>query len=490
MKTILKKTDINILKYLNNNNSISTKELEVAIKKSETSIRNSLRNINNFFAENNLTPLKKIKGKYSLPPMSLHDLDKFIIEDIVELPPGERFSYLIFELILTEKLNLNEKAKLFNVTRKTLSLDLDEVKKFLATKNLYLKSVPWQGIYLEGSSSDKICLGIQFIMKLIFEKEFSDFTMEIHKKFLNPLLDKLYRQYIPVSVEDTLYKFTIDTLKNFNIEGGIYFFNSFLASAIYCYLKKEEHLEIPSRNFPKELSDIKQGYLNFLNSKEFQIDYNFFQNNTEILANSLIRMHPLFYKNIMESDLEIINILQNFEIQFNFKFTEKTKIKFIQLFNVSRYKYKYRVKHFSCSSNLSKYDTEMVSKINNILKENQIIFYKEDIHLILLLLKSNIMNYQLNKQQQNILIIDCFYDCWLGKIIKQQLENKFFNLKVDVKSFYKVDTDNILEFNPNLIIYTEFDFDNFFPNINIKKQQIKCTNVFKYIDYFKELGLF
>lgn len=490
MKTILKKTDINILKYLNNNSNISTKELEIAIKKSETSIRNSIKNINNFFIENSLAPLEKIKGKYSLPSMSLQNLDEFIIEDIVELPPEERFNYLIFELILTEKLNLNEKSKLFNVTRKTLSLDLEEVKKFLATKNLHLKSVPWQGIYLEGNSSDKIRLGVQYILKLIFEKNFNDLTTEIHKKFLNPLLDKLYRQYVPSSVEGSLCKLTKDILKNYNIEGGIYFFNAFLASAIYCYLKREENLEIISRKIPEELENIKQEYLDFFNSKDFKINFDYLQNNIVILANSLVRMHPLFYKYVAEFDLETKNTLENFEKQFNFKFNENSKIKFVQLLNVSRYKYKFNVKHFSCSTNLCKSESETASKIKKILKENNLYFYKEDINLILLLLKSNIMNYQLNKNQKNILILDCFYDCWLGKIIKQQLENKFFNLKVDVKSFYKIDKSNILDYNPNLIIYTEFDFDNFFPDTHIKKQQIKFTNIFKYMDYFEELGLF
>lgn len=490
MKTILKKNDINILKYLNNNSNTSTKELEIVMKKSETSIRNSIRNINNFFTENQLTPLEKIKGKYSLPPMTSQDLEKFFIEDIIELPPEERFSYLIFELILTEKLNLNEKAKLFNVTRKTLSLDLEDVKEFLAKRNLSLKSVPWQGVYLEGDNSDKICLGVQFIIKLLFEKEFSNFTLEIHKKFLNPLLDKLYRQYVSISVEENLYKLTVDTLKNYSIEGGIYFFNSFLASAIYCYLKREENLEVIQKKIPEELEIIRQDYLNFFNSDNFKKNFNFFQNNSMILANSLVRMHPLFYKHIAESDLETKNIIENFEDQFNFKFNETSKIKFVQLLNVSKYKYKYNVKHFSCSSNLSNFDMELTSKIKKILYENNLYFYKEDINLILLLVKSDSLNYQLNKKQQNILILDCFYDCWLGKMIKQQLESKFFNLKVEVKSFYKIDKDNILDYNPNLIIYTEFDFNNFFPNINIKKQQIKFINIFKYMEYFEELGLF
>ncbi|MHA5068377.1 hypothetical protein [Cetobacterium somerae] len=490
MKTILKKTDINILKYLNNNNTISPKELEHILKKSETSIRNSIKNINNFFIENDLTPLKKINGKYSLPLMTSEDLEKFFIDETIELPAEERFNYLIFELILTEKVNLNEKAKLFNVTRKTLSLDLEEVKIFLAKRNLYLKSVPWKGIYLEGNNSDKICLGIQFIMKFLFEREFNDFTTKVHKKFLNPLLDRLYYQYIPSSVEKTLYKLTKDILKNYNIEGGGYFFNSFLASATYCYLKRNQTLDIISKDIPRELKNIKYDYLSFFSSKEFQNNYSFLKNNIIILANSLVRMHPFFYKYIGETDLETINILNTFEQEFNFKFTENWKIKFIQLLNVSKYKYKYNVKHFSCSSLLSENDSKIAIKIKEIFKQNNLYFYKEDINLILLFLKSHIMNYQLHKKQKNILILDCFYDCWLGNLIKQQLENKFFNLKIDVKSFYKIDNNNILEFNPNLIIYTEFDFNNFFPDINIKKQQVKYTNIFEYIDYFEGLGLF
>ncbi|WP_426711466.1 helix-turn-helix domain-containing protein [Cetobacterium sp. SF1] len=492
MNTILKKTDINILKYLNHNNNISTKDIAAAIKKSETSIRNSIKNINNFLEENNLSPLEKINGKYTLSNFTSNDLNKFLIGDFVELPPNERFNYLILELILTEKLNLNEKAKLFNVTRKTLSLDLEEVKKFLCEKNLSLESIPWKGIYLQGNTNDKIQLAIKFIMKLLLEREFNQFTVEVHKKFLNPLLDKLYHQYIPVDIEQKLYILTKNTLNHFDIQGGTHLFNSFLAASIYCYLQNEHKLVINSKKtiFSKEVEIIHKEYMEYFQSEFFKNQYPFLKNNNVILANALTRMHPAFLKNSIDSNKFTIDLFKSIEKYFNFEFINDIKIKFIQLLGVAEFKFIYRIKRYnSCFSEISQGDKEIIMKIGSIFNHYNVFIYEEDLTLLALLIKENLMIYE-KKQMRKILVLDCFYESWLGNMIKVQLQNNFLNLNIIVKSFYNIEKQDILDLNPDLIIYTNFEFDNFFTDINITKQQLTHANVFKYMEYFENLGLF
>lgn len=486
MRTLLKKNDINILKYLSHNNNVSTKDIAQAINKSETCIRNSIKNINTFFEENNLTPLERIDGKYNLSFNISNNLSPLLLKDSIEIQAKERFNYLMFELILTEKLNLNKKTSTFNVTRKTLSLDLEEIKNFLAQKDLYLESIPWKGIYLKGDQNNKIILSIKFLLKLILEKEFNPFSSEINKT------EKLYHQYLPIEIEKKLFNLNQIILKKYNLNIGTQLSNVLLAVLIYCYLKKDSYIlaeEDPLFSL-KNVKEIYNSYFSFFCSEEFLKEYPFFHKNSHILSSTLTRITPEILKIDITNDNIMNNIISNLESNLNFKFTESSNLYFIQLLRVGNFKYKYNITHFnSFFEDISEQDKYIIDKLNSILIKNNINLLYEDLTLPALIIKHNIVKYKIQTKQKHILILDRFLDCWLGNLIQNQLLNNFEHLNIAVKSIYLLNSEDILLLNPDFIIYTDFEFDNFFPNINIKKQQCKYDNIFKNINYLEDFEL-
>lgn len=485
MTILLKKNDINVLKYLYHNNNTTIKTIAEAIKKSDTSIRSSIKNINYFCEKNNLLLIEKIDKKYILPVFTANNLHKFLLENPIESAAKQRFNYLMLELILTEKLNLNEKSEFFNVTRKTLSLDLEEIKKFLQKKDLYLESIPWKGIFLKGDFSNKTCLSIEFILKILLEKETNNFTTENYK------LNKLFYQYIPNKIESLIYNFVKNIFLRFNIVAGTHIFNAFFASCIYCFLKKEQNIinNLNKNLLFNEIKKIPNEYLIYFNSKEFLEEYPFFKNNNLFLARALTRLSSEFLNLKLKNNDYSKYIIEYIEKSFEFKFTENSKVYLIQLLGIAKFKYEYQINHLSSSFNdISIKDNILINKINSLLFEMNINIYEEDLTLIILLIKENLIKFSLEKNKKKILIIDKLWNCWLGKMIKEQLINNFSNLNITVESIYLLEKNDILKLNPDFIIYTEFEFNDFFENINVDKIQFKHVNIFKYINYFERLG--
>lgn len=488
MRTFLKENDISILKYLYHNNNSSIKNIAKGIQKSETSVRNSIKNINYFLEENNLSELDKIDKKYNLPTISMTSLHKFIFENPLEYSAKQRFNYLILELILTEKLNLNAKVKIFNVTRKTLSLDLEEIKKFLNNKtfykDLYLEGIPWQGVFLKGYRPNITYFSIEFLLKLLIERENSNFLLE------NSNLNKLYYEYIPHSIEEILYQLTIKIFRKFDISIGSYSFNAFLATCIYCYLKQNETLDTYPKgtSFLPNNTQISNEYLEYFHSEEFLEIYPFFKKNTLFLAKILTRLSPDFLKLLILKNNSNIKFIKFIEDEFNFNFSEDSKLYLSTTLSVGKFKYEYQINSFNSSLNdLSNFDKLLIEKIENLLIKLEIILLEEDFILLLSIIKENMLNYSF-QNKKTILILDTSWNCWLGNSIKGQLIKKFQNIEIILTSPYLLKTNDICKINPELILYTGFNFENFFESIDIRKKQINHIDIFKNTDYFKRLG--
>lgn len=494
MEIVLKKIDMNILKYLTYNHNVSIKDISKSIKKSETTVRSSLKRINQFLIEHELNPLEKIGVNYTLSPSQIKNLNIFSSKISLEITQRERFNYLVLELVLTEKLNLNEKSKIFGVSRKTLSLDLEELKNFLKENNLALESVPWKGIYLKGNNYDKITLAVQFIMKIHLEQEINESTIKTQKVLLNPLINKLYREYIPKKIEILFYNLTKQILNKYKIEAGTYFFYSFFAISIYAYLKKDNTLICNSfqKNISSEIENLCKEYSKYFKSKSFLSKYPSLEKNINLLAGCLSRMNELFFIIDNENNQLYNKIISDVENYFDINFSKKLKIYFIQTLGISIFKFRFRIKKYnSCFSKLSRSDKNILDDLNTVLYKNNFSIYDEDLILLALLIKEEIINNRIFKINNiHILILDCTYNCWLGNIIATQLKNNFNNIIITIKSLYLTTKNEILNSNPDFIIYTDFEFNKFFSDIHIKKYQIKYINLFKYMDYFKELGLF
>lgn len=116
----------------------------------------------------------------------------------------ERKFFLILELLIKKSLNLEESAKILQVTRRTLNYDLIDIKEKLLKFNLKIDSQIGKGIFLYGNEIDirkasfhyfyKFLIEVKFLPRLFIDK-FSDFFYNFDDYLvLNMFIDKLIKQ--------------------------------------------------------------------------------------------------------------------------------------------------------------------------------------------------------------------------------------------------------------------------------------------------------
>lgn len=136
---------------------IPLEKLEDQFRTSSRTIRNELREINQFLIENNFSEIKNFRNRgYQLV---LDASEKQALLDQSELVNEEFFldrDKRIFDLILSFSLGnkavfLYQKEEAYQISKSTLDEDMRRVRNILADYGLKVISVPKQGIVLQGS---------------------------------------------------------------------------------------------------------------------------------------------------------------------------------------------------------------------------------------------------------------------------------------------------------------------------------------------------
>lgn len=136
---------------------IPLEKLEDQFRTSSRTIRNELREINQFLIENNFSEIKNFRNRgYQL---DLDASEKQALLEQSELVNEEFFldrDKRIFDLILSFSLGnkavfLYQKEEAYQISKSTLDEDMRRVRNILADYGLKVISVPKQGIVLQGS---------------------------------------------------------------------------------------------------------------------------------------------------------------------------------------------------------------------------------------------------------------------------------------------------------------------------------------------------
>ncbi|MGL5744682.1 MAG: helix-turn-helix domain-containing protein, partial [Cetobacterium sp.] len=109
------------------------------------------------------TIIKKIKdSKEILPLLRKHQ----------KITKPERKLYISFVLLDKRVINITQLSELLEVTRRTLSYDLEEIKRFLNFYNLKLIPHKNQGLRLEGVEKNIRRMLLGYIFKIFIERKF------------------------------------------------------------------------------------------------------------------------------------------------------------------------------------------------------------------------------------------------------------------------------------------------------------------------------
>lgn len=200
----------------------SFKEVSMILSIPEYTIRRYLNELYNYYNVKNLDEIKKKLNSNWKPQLkSLLEINKF-----------DRRNYILLSFLKKDFLNLNKICLCLNVSRRTVSKDLEEIKKFLISYNLNCNSLNSKGIELVGNEIDKKMMFKTLLFNLFLERNylpdifnfiFLDFNQVIDTKIQNIAKKKLAKKniinhtYLMLYIEIILYIGIVRNNYNLNI---------------------------------------------------------------------------------------------------------------------------------------------------------------------------------------------------------------------------------------------------------------------------------
>ncbi|MGL4537702.1 MAG: hypothetical protein ACRCUD_01205 [Cetobacterium sp.] len=191
----------------------------------------------------------------------------------------DRIFYIILILLkhydLKLNLNLNTLSSVLNISRRTLSEDLNSVKKSLNFYNLNINSMPSKGVYIFGDIADiKTCF-LSYLFKFLIE--FKELPLLMSKDYFSFFQQKMSQNIIK-EIDYFVYTFDLDIFAN----------NKKLLKSIYrIYFEENCKDNISTLSF----EEFKKIFLDVFPLKNIEKVYTFFKTST-------LGKFPLKYINV------------------------------------------------------------------------------------------------------------------------------------------------------------------------------------------------
>lgn len=482
----LKHIDIQILKILINNKNITIDEIKSILNKQNMNIKTTLDKLNNFLKKFNYGFIYKLEQKYSLK------LNKQIPQNSSPLSfpllsSEERINYLLLVLSFEKKINLREIAENFNINRNTLVSDIKNLKTKLKKYNLTIHSVPWQGIYLTGNSRDIYLFSIQFILKLLLEKEVNKFVYTIHLSSINPFIKIYYDSFISNNLDLDFSNTSINILKIFNIELEIYEINTIKTLLIFLYLNPDI---VYIKNLSSTLRDLqisKELYFKIYNdflASNLLTKYSFLSNNIDFFILSILKLQKEIVLLQVKNSTSLI--IRELELIFNIKFNLKNKIDFLTLLETFEFNFLFEIYNYN---QLPKNDSILPEFLIKVLKKVAIKYnyniLRQDFYTLTHFIYNIIFTTYMKKiKNKKFLILDNNTNNWSGNNIKFKLE-KFFKIKnIEIFSIYMIQFFNFTFINSFdfIIISSRTDNSDF---LSLLKDFEHKIIILDFLDYFE-----
>ncbi|TDT66990.1 BglG family transcriptional antiterminator [Hypnocyclicus thermotrophus] len=169
---MLNKRCLGIIKYMiDNNKSVSLKEISNIFDVSERSIRYDIDNINYFLAKNGLNQIEKMsKGLFKINETdeNLYKIIEILNTRFYTFSKHERKEYIkSLALFSIDAIRLHEISETLSVSISTIKLDLKEVKIFLNESKLKLKFLSKIGLVLKGNEEKIRKAQLKFLMEYL-----------------------------------------------------------------------------------------------------------------------------------------------------------------------------------------------------------------------------------------------------------------------------------------------------------------------------------
>lgn len=217
----MKDRTVKILRiFITSDYPVTLAKLEEEFRTSARTIRNELREINQFLTEKGLPEIKNLRKKgYQL---TLKSEEKAALLEQLDLADDERYldrESRIFDLILSFALGkkatfLYQKEEEYQISKSSLDEDMRRVRNILAEYGIEVLSVPKQGILLQGAERSIRTMIYDIINNSVgvitpqSEQEYSINMTILNHYIPQRLLKKLDQLYVEsvASMEDAIYR--------------------------------------------------------------------------------------------------------------------------------------------------------------------------------------------------------------------------------------------------------------------------------------------
>lgn len=440
----LKSKSLNILNLFLGLKKYSILELEKILKLKRRSILTNINIINKFLQGKGLNGIIKEGEILYLHEKEIIKVKNLEINTYIDF--NERKDYIILNLLLSNKIILNNIFEELDITRRTLNHDLKKIKDYLKIYKLKLISLPSKGIFLVGNESDIRELLSNYLIKFMIQKS------EHHKLLIN-LIDKIFSKQEMIFVE----RIVLNLTKKMNIEFPIeYFYKIVSVILVHRYREKlfigQDKVYVTSNKLIKDKN--YEEVIKFLKNEELKK-----LNPYELDSIAEVILFLLEDKNINTLDNSTRVFLKMLEIKLN-KDIPVNKIfltKLSTIIKIAKFKVEFNFIKTKDVCKLSKNYLEYFHYVEYIIKRIIPEVQIEDIIYLTIFLKNELDNLKLNDDKyKKIIIVDNSFNNVYGDICSKYLERNYYvNVLNIIKSYHIKD---ILKLDLKIDLFLSLDF--------------------------------
>ncbi|MGL5777702.1 helix-turn-helix domain-containing protein [Cetobacterium sp.] len=314
--------------YCLRRNVYSIGELADILNISEFKVKRYTKDLEYLFEEESIESIHK---KINKVPKIIEKMRKK-----QSFTPEERQMYVILKFLKTDIINLRQISEEVEVTRRTLTNDLNELKEVLEKFHLEIKNLTRYGIILEGKESDKRKFFNLYLIKI-----------SIERKYLPKIFDKIFLEFEILKKEYNIHKIIKKMFSFINIADNSFAFLNLEMKSYIAILRKEYQ----DSSTDVELKEI-EGYKDFVEFLKKTKLYTNFEINLIIetsrkkYSGNLKELYP---DSAEEAEKLIKYISENMKINIEIKKELLTRVAVIII--VRNYKKEFNINEFYIYNN-------------------------------------------------------------------------------------------------------------------------------------------
>lgn len=378
------------------------------------------------------------------------------IKNDSQIDSKSRRNFILINFLQNDIVNLSEMSSALDVTRRTITADLNGVKKFLHMFNLDYISLNSRGIKLIGSENDKKRLFSELLFNIfmkrkylpnIYDDIFKDFNSYVDKSVQTEVRELLKRKNV---IEHTYLILQIEILIYMGIcrnDGIFNVYKSMFEVRFILKICKKNNVYNLLENYSKEFYKVKD-FMKYIN-KKLKCDVDISEKSyvslvirfklIEYKNKFSIKENYLLNRNFKEKYGEVFNhtLLETIEKYFPYKIDSLDKISIFLI--LKKYLYKNKIKEDKSEyTNIIVYDIFQKLILEEVCEELE----SEGIKIDDIVSEYMLEAYLSKNSVKNILL---FESIELSEFIKTKYEIKVFRASFPLEEIDYLKIKKILE---------------------------------------------